>query len=392
MRRIVREQLVHAAASLTDPDDCQAAVHEARKSFKKIRAALRLVRDEIGHATYRAENIRLRDAGRRLSEVRDSWVFVQTLDDLARHLGEFLTPETLEPVRRRLLRRHERITAAVFDRSGTAEAVIRTIEDMLRCSLPAADIRDEFDAVEGGLRRVYRRGFRRHKEVLWNPSAESLHAWRKRVKYLRYHCDILMPLWPGVVGQLHERAKELGELLGDDHDLVELRRTLIEEPSLCAGQVRRELLIALIDRRRAELQAQAMPLGARLYAERPGAFVRRFAVYWEVWRAEEPKLCGPEETTGTTAADAGETDTGMSLPDVVDELRRLTANIREIFDVPPEIGAPERAPGRKGSVAGPPDRSVSWSDENRADRPRASRSRGVSGSPERRTHTDNGGD
>jgi hypothetical protein len=36
--------------------------------------------------------------------------------------------------------------------------------------------------------------------------------------------------------------------------------------------------------RRAGLQADALALGRRLYAERPGAFARRLEGWWEAWR------------------------------------------------------------------------------------------------------------
>ena len=49
-----------------------AAVHEVRKSLKKIRAALRLVRPVIGDKSYRRENTCFRDAARPLTEVRDA--------------------------------------------------------------------------------------------------------------------------------------------------------------------------------------------------------------------------------------------------------------------------------------------------------------------------------
>jgi hypothetical protein len=42
----------------------------------------------------------------------------------------------------------------------------------------------------------------------------------------------------------------------------------------------------VVAQRRGELEAEAKPLGARLYAEKPGAFVDRLQVYWHVWRAE----------------------------------------------------------------------------------------------------------
>ena len=46
IKRIAREQIDQALEQLTaNPENRDEAVHDARKRFKKIRAALRLVRD-----------------------------------------------------------------------------------------------------------------------------------------------------------------------------------------------------------------------------------------------------------------------------------------------------------------------------------------------------------
>src|SRR5262249_59732979 len=65
-RRIVRKQIDAALEELTGankgPRD--EAVHEARKSLKRVRAVLRLVRPVIGEKAYRRENTCFRDAAR----------------------------------------------------------------------------------------------------------------------------------------------------------------------------------------------------------------------------------------------------------------------------------------------------------------------------------------
>jgi hypothetical protein len=47
----------------------------------------------------------------------------------------------------------------------------------------------------------------------------------------------------------------------------------------------RTLLLALIDRRRDELQQEVMLLGERFFQDKVRGFVRRFRGYWETWRA-----------------------------------------------------------------------------------------------------------
>src|SRR5262249_21269392 len=90
VRRIVRKQGEDALEVLTGSHNGSRdeAVHEARKSFKKVCAVLRLVRPVIGEAVFRAENACFRDAARPLTEVRDAKILVETLDGLTEHFQE----------------------------------------------------------------------------------------------------------------------------------------------------------------------------------------------------------------------------------------------------------------------------------------------------------------
>jgi len=64
------------------------------------------------------------------------------------------------------------------------------------------------------------------------------------------------------------------------------------------------VLLGLIDRRSAELRAEAKTIGARIFAEKSKAFGCRFGVYWEVWRSEVqlPSKKLSEEPAVVTAA------------------------------------------------------------------------------------------
>jgi CHAD domain-containing protein len=123
--------------------------------------------------------------------------------------------------------------------------------------------RDGFDAFEDGLRRIYRRGRRDWRAALEDPSTENLHEWRKRVKDLWYSYSLLQEAWKPVMGALADEAHALSDRLGDDHDLAVL------------SDFGAEPLEELIATRRRELQEEAFAYGARLYADKPGAYVRR---------------------------------------------------------------------------------------------------------------------
>jgi hypothetical protein len=78
----------------------------------------------------------------------------------------------------------------------------------------------------------------------------------------------------------------MGELLGDDHDLAVLRRMLTDDPARFGGEGETEMLLALIDRRRVELEQEAFSLGGRFFQEKAGEFTRRLKGYWKKWRAQ----------------------------------------------------------------------------------------------------------
>src|SRR4051812_44625789 len=69
--RIATEQIDRVLRDLKPSKDANLAVHEGRKSLKRLRALLRLVRPGIGDATFKAENARFRDIGALFSADRD---------------------------------------------------------------------------------------------------------------------------------------------------------------------------------------------------------------------------------------------------------------------------------------------------------------------------------
>src|SRR5262245_16620755 len=104
IRRIARNQMDKALEELAaaHKGSRDEAVHDARISFKKVRALLRLVRPEISRATYRAENTCFRDAGRPLTEVRDARILIESLDNLTEHFREHIAGRSFADVRKGL--------------------------------------------------------------------------------------------------------------------------------------------------------------------------------------------------------------------------------------------------------------------------------------------------
>ena len=94
------------------------------------------------------------------------------------------------------------------------------------------------------------------------------------------------PLWPERLTELAQEADKMGELLGDDHDLAVLHQMLTDHDTPIAEADEAEVLLALIDRRRAELEQDALLLARRFFQDRPREFARRLKGYWKTWRAQ----------------------------------------------------------------------------------------------------------
>lgn len=102
------------------------------------------------------------------------------------------------------------------------------------------------------------------------------------MKYLWYQGRLLQSSWPAVMSALVEELDMLGDTLGQDHDLADLRVALIQTPELAGAPPASETVLRLCGQRQAEVRRAALCLGARLYVEKPRAFVDRLGVYWKV--------------------------------------------------------------------------------------------------------------
>jgi CHAD domain-containing protein len=268
IRRIAIGRIDHALDELRGATDSgpEEAVHEARKDMKKLRALLRLVRGEIGEKTFRRESTCFRDAGRELAGVRDADVMLATLSGLEERYPSELPAATAGDLRRAV--EAHRILTAAGTRERAAQAAVEMLSEARGRVAGWPLERDGFEALEDGLRRVYRQGRRGYRAARKEPSVANLHEWRKRVKDLWYHCSILRESWKPVMSALADEAHELSDRLGDDHDLAVL---------LDWGA---EPLEPLIARRRRELQGEAFAYGTRLYADKPKVFVGRVESWW----------------------------------------------------------------------------------------------------------------
>jgi CHAD domain-containing protein len=245
-------------------------VHEARKTIKRMRAMARLLRRETGEHEFEQANASLREAGKRLAGARDAEVRIATLRDLrARHPQELNS----EPIAMLLARLEQDRTRSQAPDPNLA--VLADIAEMRRDLLRWNLLEHDHEALSVGLQAIYRDGRRRYKRVKRSRARdpERMHDWRKRVKSLYYALDMLGGKQASATAKLTRRADQLGDVLGEEHDLWMFASFIEDEPRL--DRHTRERLLALIERRRNRLRKRALELGSFLYARKPGRFATR---------------------------------------------------------------------------------------------------------------------
>jgi CHAD domain-containing protein len=268
IRRVADGQLDLIASELDRSKDGRRddAVHESRKSFKRLRALVRLTRDQLGPEVRRRENAAFRDAGRKLSGARDARVLVETLDELVADNRDRLQPEAFG-----------RLRAALIEDRATSES-----SDDVLMAVDAARARVETwplggdggtRTLEPGFKRIYRRGRRAYRTAEDDATSEHLHELRKRTKDVWHAAQVLRPAAPKRLRKLGRAAHKLSDVLGDDHDLAALLEASRKHAATLAP-AERELLTEIVEGRRAKLQRKALKRARKLYSAKPRKLAR----------------------------------------------------------------------------------------------------------------------
>ena len=269
LQRVVKKELRSASERLT-LDSSDVAIHEARKSIKKVRAVLQLLGDDLDAGNARKH---LRRASHLLSPLRDADAMLETTKTLRKDARATKAVTTLtsrlEAEKSRL--RDEADAGRV--RRKAAAALDRVRHDARDWRWKKAD----FPALADAMKRSYKRAVGAMEDARSDDNPERFHDWRKRVKTHWYGLRLLSARAP-TLRQTIADFKRLETALGDDHNLFVLHE-----------QVQSSHLRSLTERRRRALQQQAMSIGRRMLAERPKVFAKRLH---EVWNSRRTSSAG----------------------------------------------------------------------------------------------------
>jgi CHAD domain-containing protein len=265
-------------------------VHNARKKLKQLRGMLRFMRYGISKKQYKRENQVFRDAGRPLSDVRDADVMIETLDQLIDHYRDEVKRKSFSKLKRTLTDRRTAIRKELLSKKGAMGKVATSLKKSAPRIRKWATIPNDYKVLLSGIEATYLDGKKELEIAMQKKSTEALHQWRKSVKYLRYQLEVLEPVWPTVISSLVQETHQLADQLGLDHDLSVLENLVVEECNESLRPGEKELLTALLNQRRMELQNESIAIGQKVFAESGKDFSNRLKGYWKSWQKDSSVL------------------------------------------------------------------------------------------------------
>lgn len=277
IRQIATEQVALAHSRLINPPggDVHKGIHEARKCMKRLRGLVRMARPALGKEIYQQENVHFRDAGRSLSTVRDAQALLESFDMLEEIYGRQVEFARMSPLRHKISERRERLVHSKLDLQQCVNEVAAKLEHSIASveNWPLANA--SADELARGLQREYRRARKGWKRAQRQHDPDTLHDWRKRTKYLRYHFQLLKDVDKPWAGSWHKDFKQLSDVLGDHHDLDVLRGVLDQMEDTVISPVAESEFRVLLRQQQDVLYNQALQMGKALLQSKPKKMRRR---------------------------------------------------------------------------------------------------------------------
>ncbi len=268
--------------------DPHFVVHEIRKTFKNIRAELRLVRSRISF--YHAENRFFRDQARLISQVRDIEASLEALALIQKVSQDKTHQQVIESIEESLKGQR-----SSFEDNELQVTLKKIQSNLLKKYAQIDSWKVEvtgYPDIEPNLKRTYNRGRKSLLRLNQEITSEAFHEWRKRIKYLRYQLDFLSPIWPGFLAAMESELHKLSDLAGLQRDMHNLSNFIEALANRFKKQENGQLLLKTIGQHRNQYQQQALFLGKRLYHLRKKEFTGLLAVSWDAYQTESSTAPG----------------------------------------------------------------------------------------------------
>lgn len=284
LQRVGVELIDDAIAALSQqPDGPHAAVHGARKKFKRLRALYRFVAAEEPKFR-KAENIRFRDIARSLSQAREAAALVETIHYLQQFSRSEAESQALASAHDALADRRDAMTGGDGDLPARIADALMECEKgkhaLMQLSLPSSK-KTAAKLVSKTWRKQRSKALHALSQCHTQAHDEDFHDLRKSGQVYWMHLTLMRKIWPSAMRAKKIDAKRLVDLLGHEHDLSVLTAFTGHEPErFAAGDTRALLREAVIHRQQA-LRQECLDLADQVFAESAKAESRIVGLLWE---------------------------------------------------------------------------------------------------------------
>jgi len=257
-------------------------VFNLRKRVKNLRAFLKLLRKDFGEEFVKKNNFTLRDLNRRSTAIRNFSALIKACEILKSEHIDSECSEALDLLQNRIQSDFDEIKkntdySALFN---NYQLQLEKYKDRLARNEINSN---RFSKIKYGLNKIYSEGHNNLSLSISNPDNEILHDFRKSTKDLFYALRSLTPLWEPVLSGYTKEIKLLSDILGELHDLFELKlyiQSLIDNPFNFTS------VILFIESQSEALLNQCIALGKKIYAESDNQFIERIKKYYTGYRRD----------------------------------------------------------------------------------------------------------
>jgi CHAD domain-containing protein len=250
---------------------------QARKSLKRVRAALRLIRDSIPKSIFEREDETIRRIAKAFRDVRDAHVTEEVVQKLLESSKQDTKGEDFNEIRKQLFRYSQTTVQNVFSKESSLRRAIADLQAALERVDELVVDEEHWESLQTGLKDSYREVYDAASEVNEDPSDKAFVRWRKDVKYLRIHLDFLANFLSKELKEWNRELHRLSDSLGEYQDLVMLREIIESDPKEFGEKKVLKRFFEVIEQRQKVLSKECRDLGKALLSEPPKAFIRRIS-------------------------------------------------------------------------------------------------------------------
>lgn len=273
--------------------DFEDAVPKIRDHYKKVRAALRLLRDD--HKNYKKENEFYRDEAKKILAVQQAIVAVKAVDLISEQYSDRLYKNAFTDLRDKL----ENHKKDEIEKALNEEHIFQEMHQNLdgKCG----ELKDTLsmpisrESIGSGLKRVYQRGRKAQKELSDAPTNENIHELQKRVNYLEIQLGLLSPIWGEMIDVWQSELEKLSHLLLTSEALNQLSGFLRSNGDTQAKDDGVHLMNTLIEGHKEQVQQHAQLSAQKLYSLKPKHFMRFITAAWDGYESESTQKIIPSE-------------------------------------------------------------------------------------------------